>query len=150
MEKVFLDTDVVIDLLADRQPYSEDVAALFSLSEKGALELYLSSLSFNNIYYIVRKLAGHKKALELLGKLEKLVTVAPVGQEHIRKGLLSGFRDFENAVQYACASSAGIRTIITRNVKDYSKAKCAVHTPDSFLALFRETSSRIPPEQSEA
>lgn len=139
MESVFLDTDVVIDLLTDRQPYSEDIAAIFSLSEKGILELCVSSLSFNNIYYIVRKLAGHKKALELLTNLEKLVIVSPVGQEHIREGLLSGFKDFEDGIQYACASSAGIRTIITRNVKDYAKAKCAVHTPDSFLTLFRDS-----------
>lgn len=138
MEKVFLDTDVVIDLLTDRQPYSEDIAVIFSLSEKGVLELCVSSLSFNNIYYIVRKLAGHKKALELLTNLEKLVIVSPVGKEQIQEGLLSGFKDFEDAIQYACARSAGIHTIVTRNVKDYAKAKCAVHTPDSFLALWGE------------
>ncbi|MFZ2898977.1 MAG: hypothetical protein WA004_10165 [Saprospiraceae bacterium] len=67
-------------------------------------------------------------------------------KEHIREGLLSGFRDFEDAVQYACASSTGIRTIITLKVKDYSKAKSAIHTPNSFLTLFRETNHRITPE----
>ena len=132
MEKVFLDTDVVIDFLTDRQPYSEAIAALFTLGEIGVLELYLSSLSFSNIYYIVRKLAGHKKALDLLAMLEKLVVVAPVGQDHIREALHSGFQDFEDAIQYACARTAGIHTILTRNVKDYAKAACAVHTPDSY------------------
>jgi predicted nucleic acid-binding protein len=135
MEKVFLDTDVVIDLLTDRQPYSEDIAALFTQAEKGMLELHVSSLSFSNIYYIVRKLAGHKKALDLLTRLEKLVVVAPVGQEHIQEALHAGFRDFEDAIQYACARTAGIHTILTRNVKDYAKAACAVHTPDSYLRV---------------
>jgi predicted nucleic acid-binding protein len=137
MEKVFLDTDVVIDFLIDRRPWSDDAAALFALSEKGVLTLYLSSLSFNNVYYVARKLGGDKKALALLANLEKLVVVAPVGQNHIRESHLTGFKDFEDAIQYSCARSAGIRTIITRKVKDYAKAECAIHTADSFLKAFR-------------
>ena len=136
MEKIFLDTDVVIDLLADRKPFSETAAALFSLAEKGSLEIYVSSLSFNNIYYIVRKLAGHKKALTLLAQLEKLTHILPVDGEIIRESLLSNFKDFEDAVQYFCAKRGGIGNIITRNVKDFAKAECAVHTSDSYLAIY--------------
>jgi len=142
MGKIFVDTDVVVDMLIDRKPFANPALDLFALAEEGHLEIFVSSLSFSNIYYIVRRLAGHKKALTLLAQLEKIARVLPVDEGIIKESLLSGFKDFEDAIQYFCARQAGIGNIITRNVREFSKAECAVHTPDSFLVFLRR---RLPP-----
>ena len=85
-DKVFLDTDVVLDHLADRQPFAENAHRLFALAETGELAVCVSALSFSNLYYLLRKLRGHATALMLLGKLKLLVRVSAVG---LRKSVSS-------------------------------------------------------------
>ena len=86
-DKVFLDTDVALDHLADRQPFAEYAHRLFALAEKAEITLCLSALSFSNLYYILRKLVGHGEALALLGKLKQLVRVSAVGEAEIQSAL---------------------------------------------------------------
>ena len=134
-DKIFLDTDVALDHLADRQPFAEYAHRLFALAETGELTLCLSSLSFSNLYYLLRKLKGHTEALALLGQLKRLVRVSAVAEPEIQSALVSEFKDFEDAIQYFAAKTEGrISTIVTRNQSDYSASEIPVLSPEEFLA----------------
>ena len=135
-DKIFLDTDVAPDHLADRQPFAEYAHRLFALAETGELTLCLSALSFSNLYYILRKLEGHSKALALLGKLKQLVRVSAVGEAEIQSALAKSFKDFEDAIQhFAAKAEGGVSAIITRNKADYAGSEIPVLSPDEFLAM---------------
>src|SRR5882672_5892798 len=113
-DKIFLDTDVALDHLADRQPFAEYAHRIFALAETGELTVCVSSLSFSNLYYLLRKLKGHDEALVLLGKMKQLVRVAATGESEIQSALASSFKDFEDAIQhYAAKSEGGVTTILT-------------------------------------
>ena len=138
-DKIFLDTDVALDHLADRQPFAEYAHRLFSLAETKQLTICVSSLSFSNLYYLLRKLKGHEDALALLGKLKSLVRVSAVAEAEINSALSSSFKDFEDAIQH-CAAKAegGVSAIVTRNKADYVASEIPVLSPDEFLKQ-RET-----------
>ena len=141
-DKIFLDTDVVLDHLADRQPFAEYAHRLLALAETGRLTLCVSSLSFSNLYYILRKLKGHDDALALLGKLKRLVRISAVTGTEIQSAMSASFRDFEDAIQhFAAKAERDISAIITRNKADYSASEIPVLSPDEFLAL-REHAAR--------
>jgi predicted nucleic acid-binding protein len=134
-DKIFLDTDVVLDHLADRQPFAEYAHRLFALAETGELTICLSSLSFSNLYYILRKLKGHADALAMLGKLKSLVRVSAVTEVEIEFALSSSFKDFEDAIQHFTATAElGVSVIVTRNRADYSASEVPVSSPEEFLA----------------
>ena len=134
-DKIFLDTDVALDHLADRQPFAEYAHRLFALAETGELTVCLSSLSFSNLYYLLRKLKGHADALALLGQLKRLVRISAVAELEIQSALASDFKDFEDAIQHFTAKTeGGISTIVTRNKADYSASEIPVLSPEEFLA----------------
>ena len=134
-DKIFLDTDVVLDHLADRQPFAEYAHRLLALAETGRLTLCVSALSFSNLYYLLRKLQGHGDALALLGKLKLLVRVSAVTEAEIQFALSSSFKDFEDAIQHFAAKAEGsISAIVTRNKTDCSASELLVLSPDEFLA----------------
>ena len=134
-DKIFLDTDVALDHLADRQPFGEYAHRLLALAEIGELMVCLSALSFSNLYYILRKLRGHAEALALLGKLKLLVRVSAVTEAKIQAALSSGFKDFEDAIQhFAAKAEGGVSAIVTRNKTDYATSEVPVLSPDEFLA----------------
>ena len=136
-DKIFLDSDVVLDHLADRQPFSENAHRLFALAETGELTVCVSALSVCNLYYLLRKLKGHAEALALLSKLEQLVTVTAVGDPEVRASLASGFKDFEDAVQHFSAKAeGGISVIVTRNKGDFAASEIPVQSPEEYLAQF--------------
>ena len=134
-DKIFLDTDVALDHLADRQPFAEYAHRLLALVETGELTVCVSSLSFSNLYYILRKLKGHTDALALLGKLKQLVRISAVSESEIQSALASQFKDFEDAIQHFTAKAeSGISAIVTRNKPDYSASEIPVLSPEEFLA----------------
>ena len=134
-DKIFLDTNVALDHLADRQPFAEYAHRVFALAEIGELTACLSSLSFSNLYYILRKLKGHADALTLLGKLKLLVRISSVTEAEIQSALSSSFKDFEDAIQhFAAKAEGGISAIVTRNKGDYTTSEIPVLSPDEFLA----------------
>lgn len=140
-DKIFLDTDVALDHLADRQPFAEYVHRLFALAETGDLTICVSSLSFSNLYYLLRKLNGHAGALVLLGKFKLLVHVSAVADAEIQSALASRFKDFEDAIQhFAAKAEGGVSAIVTRNKADYSASEIPVLSPEEFLAA-REPAS---------
>lgn len=137
MKKVFIDSDVVLDFLTKREPFSVEAMQLFNLAAKGELKLYLSSLSVNNINYIVSRLESAQKSKKKLIALLDMVEILPVGKSTIKKSLFPSFKDFEDGLQNFCAKEGRLGTIVTRNVKDYASSELIVQNPKEFLANFR-------------
>ncbi|MFN2424332.1 MAG: type II toxin-antitoxin system VapC family toxin [Cryomorphaceae bacterium] len=133
MEKVFVDTNVIIDLLAKREPFFKDAQVLFTLSDKKEIELCISSLSFANAYYSIIK---HHKAVDArkyLAKFKVLFTVFSLGDKAIELALASEFADFEDGLQYFIAMDNDADIIITRNKKDFRNSKIPVLTAGEYL-----------------
>jgi predicted nucleic acid-binding protein len=135
MTKVFVDTDICIDLLSGRKPFNKSAEILFSLADNNKVKIYVSSFSFSNLDYILRSKCSSTHSRQLIGKFKTLVIVLPVDSKTIDLAIASDFNDFEDAIQYSCAIENNLTTIITRNVKDYKKASIAVLTPETFIAL---------------
>jgi predicted nucleic acid-binding protein len=134
MDKVFLDGDVLLDHLMDRKPYSKAIAVILSLGDLKQIKLYSSVLVFANCYYILRKFSTHQKVIENLKSLAVFIDFAVTGKKEILDALQSSFKDFEDALQNAAATSSGIPILITRNTKDYRTSGLSVMTPDEYLA----------------
>ena len=133
MEKVFVDSDIVLDLLSGREPHYNFAAELFSLADKNAIKLYVSSLTFANVNYILSKQLSAGQARKMLLKFKTLVNVLPVNNKIIDLALASDFHDFEDAIQYNAAIENGITTLLTRNLKDFRKAEIVILTAQQFL-----------------
>lgn len=136
MTKVFIDSDVVLDFLTKREPFHEDAMRIFEYASRGKLKLFVSSLSVNNINYVVSKLESAEKAKKQLIALLGLIEILPVAQSTVKKSLFSDFRDFEDGLQNFCAEEGKLTTIVTRNIKDYSSSSLVIQTPKEFLAGF--------------
>ena len=136
--KIFLDTDVVIDFFTDRYPHAAPMGALFELAHQQKVKLFISAVSINNIYYVVRKYAGHVKTIGILKTLLEWVAVAGTGKEEVLRALENDFADFEDGIQYATALHLGqLDLILTRNIKDFKKSELPLMTPVDFLKLVK-------------
>ena len=133
MEKVFVDTDITLDLLSKREPHYAAAAKLFTLADKGKLSIYISSLSFSNLNYLFTRQYDARESRRILNSFKVLVKLLPVDDKIIELALSSKFADFEDAIQYFAAIEQGIKILLTRNTKDYSLAKIAVLTPEAYL-----------------
>jgi predicted nucleic acid-binding protein len=131
--KAFVDTDVILDFMIAREPFAMDAARIFSLSEKKEISICTTGLVFSNAYYVLRKLGTHKKVMEKLTQLEKLVDIIGLSKIAVKQALESEFNDFEDALQHCAALSENVKIIITRNTKDYKYSELAVLTPDQYL-----------------
>jgi len=136
MKHFLLDTNVVIDFLTDRRSFSMEAAQLFDYSEKGKVKIYLTAVSYNNIYYIVKKLTSHKETIKILKGLEALTETIDTSRLAIKQALDSEFKDFEDAIQYFTAkSSKKMDAIVTRNVLDFKLSKIPILTPEEALSM---------------
>ena len=134
MTELFIDTDIIIDFLIDRKPHSREAAIIFTLIEQKKLRGYASSLTFSNLYYILRKIETHNKVISKLDSLSKMLNILKVEEQTIIKAINSGFHDFEDSIQYFCAiDNKKISVIITRNIKDYKNSEIPVMTPGDYL-----------------
>ena len=133
--KVFVDTDVIFDLLAKRDPFYFAAARLFTLADEGRIQIYISALSLANIHYLISKLTSAKEAKQIIRKFKVLVQVTALDEKIIDLALNSDFSDFEDAIQYYSALQNNIDVLITRNLKDYKKAQISVLTARDFISL---------------
>ena len=134
--KLFVDSNVVLDFFTDREPHANPASELFELNEQGKVKLYLSAVSINNIYYIVRRFLGHKKTIEVVELLAEMTEIIGTTRKEIIQALKNDFSDYEDSIQYSSALTIkGIDAIITRNIKDYRNSSIAVMTPLSFLKM---------------
>jgi len=136
MTELFIDTDVIIDFLIDRKPFSREAAVIFTLIEQKKIKGHVSVLTFSNIYYILRKIESHNKVKAKLESLSNIVGILNVGERIIKDALANDFPDFEDSIQYFTAiESKKADIIITRNIKDYKKSSIPVMTPADFLKM---------------
>lgn len=133
MNKVYIDSDVILDLLAHRIPHFHFSALLFTFAEMKKFELYTSPTVFCNVFYILRKKIGTEQAKAALRKLRLIINIIDSSDKIIDRALNSDFSDFEDAIQCFTAQGQQIRTILTRNIKDYRAAGITVLTPQTFL-----------------
>jgi predicted nucleic acid-binding protein len=133
MDKVFVDTDIILDFLSIREPFYINAANLFSLADKGELQIFVSSLSFANLNYLLSKQYNTNEARKKLLKFKTLVSVLAVNEKTIELALASDFKDFEVGIQYFSAIRKGLKIILTRNLKDFKTADIAVMTAEEYL-----------------
>ena len=136
--RVFINSDVILDLLCKREPFYPDAAELFTLGDLGTIELVTTSVVFANVFYILRKALGIDKAKELLRKLRILVGIVPVSEKTVDLALNSKFSDFEDGMQYFTARENGIKVLLTRNTKDYREKDVVVQTPEQYLKTIKK------------
>ena len=132
-KRIFIDTNVMLDLLGERQPFYESIAKIASLGEKEVITLVVSPISYATVHYFISKFENSKKALEKLRKFNVISEICSLDAQTIEKGLNSSFKDFEDALQYFSATESGCELIITRNGKDFKKSLLPVMSPDEFL-----------------
>ncbi len=140
MKHLFLDTNVIIDVLANREPFSNDSSRLFDYADKGNLSVYISALSYSNIYYILRKTCSHKEMVSLLKDIKAISMTMDVTESIIDRSLDSGLKDLEDAIQLNTAlSNKKIQAIVTRDIKGFKNSDISVLTPEEAVRLI-ETS----------
>ena len=105
MKKVFLDTNIIVDLIADRRPFSKYAIEIFNKAEEKKIEIFTSSHSIATTHYLLKKYLDEKPLREVLYNLLDYLTVVPVDIDVLKKGLRSKHKDFEDAIQISCASS---------------------------------------------
>ena len=134
--KVFLDTNILLDVLTHRKPFYEAAAQIWSFAERGEVEGHISAISFNNIYYIVRKLEGRGKAEKALRLLRDIFQSVAPDTQILNQSIDSGLDDFEDAIQFFSAVHATAEYILTRNPNHFPKSGPPVLTPKEFLAIW--------------
>ncbi len=132
-EKLFLDTNVVIDLLGEREPFYESAAKIATLADKGKVQIYISALTYSTAYYLLARFEDKEIVKEKIRKFKVIVETSDLTDRIIDKGLASKFTDFEDSLQYYCAIKMDCNIIITRNGKDFKESDISVLTPDEYL-----------------
>ena len=131
MKKVFLDTNIIVDLIADRKPFSKYSIEIFKKAGEKKIKLFTSSHSIATTHYLLKKYLEEKILRDVLYNLLDYMTVIPVDTDVLKKGLRSKHKDFEDSIQILCASSVEkIDCIVTRNIKDFRDSEILVLTPD--------------------
>lgn len=136
MTKLFLDTNIVIDLLERREPFCNDAVQLFSMAYNKQVQLVVSPMTFATASYLLRR-HGSEGVRNLLANFRQLVRVATANERTIDDSIASRFGDFEDAMQYYTALKADADIIITRNGKDFTQSKLPVMTAGDYLASLK-------------
>jgi len=131
--KAFLDTNVVLDVLLEREPFCHDSRCVLEKCERGEVSGFVSALTFSTVAYVLEKAVGAFVALELIRNFRKTVSVSPVSAESVDWAILSNARDFEDAMQYESAKSVRSDVIVTRDPSGFAGAQIRVMSPAEFL-----------------
>lgn len=134
--RIFLDTNIMLDLLGERKPFYESSAKLATLADKGIIKIMVSPISFATVNYFLSKAEGPEIAKGKLRKFKIICEICKLEEHIIEKGLNSSFKDFEDSLQYYSAIDSGCDIIISRNGKDYKKSLIPVMTADEYLKMF--------------
>ena len=138
IKKVFIDTDVVLDVALARSPFVETSKLVLALLENNIAIGFTSSNCIANIYYVLRKAGGDKKARNFISKLLKYISIITIDHVTVVEALNSKFTDFEDALQYYCAIKNRCDCIITRNTTDYKLSRINIYLPIEYLKLYHE------------
>lgn len=131
MKRIFVDTNILIDLIAERKPFSKQAIEIFEQATVNKIKLYASSHSIATTYYMLKKYVDEKELREILLQLLDFVTVVGIDEAIIKSGLRTKHRDYEDALQILAAGNVDkIYCIVTRNIKDFKTSEVPVFSPD--------------------
>ena len=133
MKKIFLDTNIILDFLGEREGFHEASAKIMTLADKKKIQVYTSPSSISNVFYVLAKYENSKIALEKIRKFKLLCSMSVMDDEVVEKAIHSNFKDFEDAMQYFSALASNCNIIITRNEKDFKNAMIPVMNAESYL-----------------
>ena len=133
--RILFDTNVVLDVLLDREPFSSTAAKLFSKVESGEIAGYVCATTITTIHYLACKVIGVDSAMDEIVKLMKLFEVAPVNRAVLETAVSSGFKDFEDAVLHESALYKEAQGIVTRDRKGFTKSKIHIYSPEELLLM---------------
>lgn len=139
MKRLFLDTNIALDLLGERAPWAEDAARLASLADRGEVTLMASAVTFATVDCFLTKFSSASISRDKLRKFSTLCSIAASDQATIAKALESPIEDFEDALQLECARQAGCDVLITRNARDFRKASLPILSPSAYLVALKTT-----------
>lgn len=137
--RILIDTNVILDFLQEREPFVEDAARLFERIDATEVQGFIAATTITNIYYIVRRAAGVKVAQDAIIQVLTDLHICPVERTILEQAITLNFRDFEDAVQYACGMAHGVDAVITRDASGFVDALIPVMSPrelDRILTKF--------------
>jgi predicted nucleic acid-binding protein len=137
IQKIFVDTNILLDVLTKREPFYHDSAMIWSLCESRELEGYVSIISFNNIFYIARKLEGKEAAYDMMRMIRGVFRPVAMDEQNLQQALDAGFADFEDAIHFHAAIACCAHALVTRNPKDFPAHGPPVLNAAEFLAALR-------------
>lgn len=133
MSRLFLDTNILLDVLEKREPHFKAAANILHLGLSDEVQLYASSLTFINCVFTGRKSLGYDIILDKVKLLRSFIRVAPITEIELDKALGEDTRDVEDCLQYYSAISAQCDCIITRDSKHFPKDKLPILSPLEWL-----------------
>ena len=135
MDKMLIDTDVLLDFFFDRKPFADSATEILNRCARKEIQGFTTPVIVSNVYYLLSKSAKHELIVEKLRQLLTIIDVVDMNRNVVLNALNSKFKDFEDALQnYAAVEHAEISMIVTRNIKDYKKSELAVVTPDMYVS----------------
>ncbi len=137
--KLFIDTNIMLDLLGERIPYYEPIARIASMADKGKVTIVASSLSYATVNYFLTKFESSEKAKEKLRKFKIISKICSLDETIIEKGLNSNFPDFKDSLQYFSALKSRCNILLTRNAKDFKLSEIPVMTSTEYLLCLKKT-----------
>ncbi|SHM45268.1 PIN domain-containing protein [Cyclobacterium lianum] len=138
MKKLFVDTNILIDLLSRREPFFEETAELFSLADRKQVELSVSSLTIANTSYVLLRRLDLNKVKSVLRKLRLILKILPLDDKVIGLALNDeNFADFEDGLQYFTAIEGEQELIISRNLKNFKNSKLPTMTAKQFIEAMK-------------
>jgi len=134
MDKVLIDTDVLLDFFFDREPFAEYATEILSLCEENKLSGFTTPVIISNVYYLLRKTAKHDIIVEKIKQLLSIIDIIKMDRNVVINALNSEFKNFEDALQnFSAIENEEIKVILTRNIKDFKKSELAILTPETYL-----------------
>lgn len=132
-KRVYLDTNVILDLLGEREPFYNSISQIATLADQKKLQLIVSPISFATVNYFLSKFEGISIAKDKLRKFKVLCEISKIDETIMEKGLNSDFEDFEDSLQYFCAVDSECDVIISRNSKDFKNSLLPVMSAEEFI-----------------
>lgn len=134
MDKVLIDTDVLLDFFFDRKPFAEYSAEILNLCAEKEIKGYITPVIISNVYYLLKKAAKHNIIVEKIKQLLNIIDIVKMDKNAVLNALNSEFKDFEDALQnFSAIENGQIKIILTRNLKDFKKSDLAILTPETYL-----------------
>lgn len=136
--KILFDTNVILDVLLDREPFAEPAAHLMSKVEESEIQGFISAITVTTLHYLLAKSLGKTKAKKHIQSILSLFEIAPVNRLVLEDALDNKFKDYEDSVLYESAIHSGVEYIVTRNGKDFKNSEIPVYEPIEMIKLIRK------------